>query len=82
MKVPSLSRKSGVRHGPSAPSLDLPHVPGVSWRPQPARTATRRPGRTSDGRKGHEGRAQLRPGRTSDGRKGPKHGPGRCDVGV
>ncbi len=31
-------------------SLDLPHVPGVSWRSQPARAATRRPGRTSDGR--------------------------------
>jgi len=31
-------------------SLELPHVPGVSWRPQPARAATRRPGRNSDGR--------------------------------
>jgi hypothetical protein len=27
-----------------------PHVPGVSWRPQPARAVTRRPGRISDGR--------------------------------
>ena len=34
---------------PSHPH-ELPHVPGVSWRPQPARAATRRPGRTSDGR--------------------------------
>ena len=29
-----------------------PHVLGVSWRSQPARTAMRRPGRTSDGRGG------------------------------
>ena len=28
-------------------SLREPHVPGVSWRPQPARAATRRPGRRS-----------------------------------
>src|ERR1700761_3647089 len=28
---------------PSHPH-ELPHVPGVSWRPQPARAATRRPG--------------------------------------
>ena len=41
-----------------------PTVPGVSWRPQPARAATRRPGRTSDGRKGAEAR------RNSDGRDG------------
>jgi hypothetical protein len=37
-----------------------PHVPGDSWRPQPARAATNRPGRTSDGRKRREARASSR----------------------
>src|SRR6201999_2950713 len=31
------------------PSPRIPHVPGVSWRPQPARAATRRPGRSRMG---------------------------------
>jgi hypothetical protein len=33
------------------------HVPGDSWRPQPARAATNRPGPNSDGRKRHGARA-------------------------
>jgi hypothetical protein len=33
---------------------NLPPVPGVSWRPQPAGAATRRTGRNSDGRSGLE----------------------------
>src|SRR6202012_4911412 len=45
-----------------APSLVLPHVPGVSWRPQPARAATRRPGRSSDGRGGPRSGAAGAPG--------------------
>ena len=47
----------------------FPTVPGVSWRPQPARAATRRPGRTSDGRPGPEAR------RNSDGRERPRSTP-------
>jgi hypothetical protein len=46
-----------------------PHVPGVSWRSQPARTATRRPGRTSDGR---HGRGSRRPQATLPART-PRH---------
>src|SRR5882724_1320799 len=41
-----------LRPEPVPPSRPNPHVPGVSWRPQPARAATRRPGRISDGRDG------------------------------
>src|SRR5262245_33343781 len=43
-----------------------PHVPGVSWRPQPARVATRRPGRISDGRKApnHQPRRPPKPATT------------------
>ena len=63
--VPSLRRNRAV---PAPASPRTPHVPGVSWRSQPARAATRRPGRTSDGRGGH-GREERR--RTSDGRRGP-----------
>ena len=39
----------------SATSPRNPHVLGVSWRPQPARAAMRRPGRNSDGRDGRKG---------------------------
>jgi len=35
-------------HEPAPSSRRTPHVPGVSWRPQPARAATRRPGRNKD----------------------------------
>ena len=41
-----------LRAEPLASSLKDPHVPGASWRPQPARAATRRPGLISDGRDG------------------------------
>src|SRR6202000_3252278 len=56
----------GVSLTSSWPSLRNPHVPGVSWRPQPARAATRRPGRTSDGRTPSRGINRLA------GRAGPR----------
>ena len=39
-----------LRNVPAPTSPRTPHVPGVSWRPQPARAATRRPGRISAAR--------------------------------
>src|ERR1700761_5844209 len=48
-----------LRAIPGPPLPRTPHVPGVSWRPQPARAATRRPGRTSDGRTGPGRRPSL-----------------------
>src|ERR1700761_5611922 len=42
-----MQRETGVVEGARTlrSSRRTPHVPGVSWRPQPARVATRRPGR-------------------------------------
>jgi hypothetical protein len=42
-------------------TLRASHVPGVSWRPQPARVATRGPGQTSDGRSGLKHTGPLAP---------------------
>ena len=50
-----------LRDVPAPSSPRTPHVPGVSWRPQPARAATRRPGRISDGRP----LSASRPGRSA-----------------
>ncbi len=50
-----------LRDVPAPDPPRTPHVPGVSWRPQPARAATRRPGRDSDGRRRREARpSQVR----------------------
>ena len=48
--VPSLRRLPHEDSVPVPSPQRTPHVPGVSWRPHPAGVATRRPGRTSDGR--------------------------------
>jgi len=63
-------RLRDVPHGTATSPARIPtkpHVPGVSWRPQPAPAATRRPGRTSDGRDAHESHHPdaSRPGRES-----------------
>jgi hypothetical protein len=60
--VPSLARGGDVSPTslrPDARSPRNPSVPGVSWRPQPARAATGRPGRSSDGRRGLSPRPSL-----------------------
>ena len=54
-RIASPGRPPREAHGPVSsppedartldPSLETPDVPGVSWRPRPARAATRRPGR-------------------------------------
>jgi len=57
-----------------------PHVPGVSWRSQPARTATRRSGRISDGRPGLRSRGSGSPEHapTTSGRAALARGASRC----